>query len=164
VDENPAVAKGDEIDHALQLLARILHFHPTRQWSITLDGRHLSGEYLLVEAMNIPLIGPNIPLSPNADPGDGQIDLVTLTEDQRDAFLAYIADRLAGNASPPEFTVHRGRRLQLFSAERELHVDDDLWPDESGDGSRRSHPAGEEGAALEISLESGALEVLASGA
>ncbi len=35
-----------------------------------------SGRFLLVEVMNSRSIGPNLDLSPQADPGDGQFEIV----------------------------------------------------------------------------------------
>src|SRR5207302_180264 len=36
-----------------------------------LDGRDISGRYLLLEAMNMSFVGPNLNLAARADPGDG---------------------------------------------------------------------------------------------
>ena len=78
---------------------------------MTLDGTDLSGEYLLVEAMNIPLVGPNVPLAPGADCSDDLLDLVLVTERERSALQEYLRARLGGAAAPLELPVRRGRRV-----------------------------------------------------
>jgi diacylglycerol kinase (ATP) len=154
VDENPAVPTEDELHHALRLLARLLQSTSPERWCLTLDDRDLSGEYLLVEAMNIPLIGPNILLAPNADPGDGLLDVVTVSEHEREQFAAYVARRLEGDVPPPELVVHRGRSLRIAPPGCDLHLDDDLWPDNSGKERE------DEGCELQLTVECGAVEVL----
>ena len=62
VEDNAAGLTGHEIDRGLLLLRRITEEHAPRYRRVTLDGNDLSGDYLLVEAMNIPLLGPNVPL------------------------------------------------------------------------------------------------------
>jgi diacylglycerol kinase (ATP) len=160
VDDGPSVWTGNATDRALQLLHRILESYRPKRWRLTLDGRDLSGEYLLVEAMNVRLIGPNIPLAPNADPGDGRLDVVALAEDAREAFLAYIAGRLRGDAPPPKFSVHRGRRLRMRPSGTQLHVDDALWPETSGDRGEESRARRTGRAEVTAELEHAALEVL----
>jgi diacylglycerol kinase family enzyme len=163
VDANPAVPAEDEIAHALQLLGHLLGSSSPHRWCLTLDDRDLTGEYLLVEAMNIPFIGPNLPLAPEADPGDGLLDVVTISEHERERFAACVARRLNGEARLPGLTVHRGRRLRMIPADCELHLDDDLWPGESGDEDPAGRSCAELGE-LEITVERGAIEVLVGGA
>ena len=164
VDGNSAVLTGNEIDRALQLLASILAESPPAHWEVTLDGRDLSGEYLCVEAMNIKFLGPNVPLAPAADPGDGLLDVVLLVADQRDAMLDYLWGRLHGSAAAPSFTVHRGERLRFTPPGGALHVDDDLWGDRASRApvSARAARAARRAARWEVdvSLDYGAVEVL----
>jgi diacylglycerol kinase family enzyme len=127
VDENAAGLTGHAIDRALLLLQRIMADQAPRVRRVTLDGTDLSGEYLLVEAMNIPLIGPNIPLAPGADWSDGLLDLVLVTERERDALADYLRARIGGAAAPLELPVRQGRRVVLRASPSELHVDDDAW-------------------------------------
>lgn len=157
VDENTAGLTGHAIDRALLLLRRIVEERPAPPRRVMLDDADLSGEYLLVEAMNIPLTGPNIPLAPGADFSDGQLDLVTVTERERRVLAEYVTGRLAGGAAPPGLTVRRGSRVRLEASPNELHVDDDAWsPD---DGPEGSEPDLDEGEAM-IALGDTWVEVL----
>ena len=126
---------------------------------MALDGTDLSGEYLLVEAMNIPLAGPNVPLAPGADFSDGLLDLVMVTEREREAVEEYLRARLAGEAAPLELPVRRGRRIQSSRASpAELHVDDDAWKPraEPAHAKEVEPPPGE----VTIALEGKSVEVL----
>lgn len=96
---------------------------------LTLDGIDLSGEYVLLEAMNIPSIGPNLRLAQAADPGDGMIDVVLLAYDEREKLCDYLTERLAGTSDAPHLTVRRGRHLRIESDEVRVHIDDDIWPE-----------------------------------
>lgn len=104
--------------------------HPAR-WRLELDGEDLSGEYLLLEAMNIRCAGPNLWLSPGADAGDGQLDVVTAGAAEREALLA-VAEA-SGTARPP-LPARRGRRLRAWCAAADLHVDDQPAARTSGTG------------------------------
>jgi diacylglycerol kinase (ATP) len=131
VEENAASLTGHEIDRALLLLDRIQRDQAARFRSLRLDETDLSGEYLLIEAMNIPLVGPNVPLAPEADCGDATIDLVLAGERERDALAAYLRARLGGQAAPLELPCYRGSRLALQAEPEEMHVDDGPWDPEA---------------------------------
>jgi diacylglycerol kinase family enzyme len=130
VDENTAGLTGHAIDRALLLLRQINEEQAPRSRRITLDGTDVSGEYLLVEAMNIPLAGPNVPLAPRADWSDELLDLVLVTERERGALEDYLRARIAGAAAPLELPVRQGRLVVLRASPSELHVDDEAWKPE----------------------------------
>ena len=165
VDDNPLEFTGNEIDRALLLLRHILESSSVRRVELELDGDDLSGDYLLVEAMNIRHAGPNVPLAPDAVQGDGLLDVVAVTEDDRTPLLRYIAGRLAGSGEVPALPVRRGRRLVMAYAATAVHVDDDIWPEIADDAEEESvvrRANGEPPGVLQIELERGALEVLVS--
>ena len=95
-----------------------------------LDGTDLSAEYLMVEAMNIPLAGPNVQLAPGADLGDDLLDLVTVSERERRLVEEYLRARLAGEAAPSSFRSVAADASSSGPAPDELHVDDDAWKPE----------------------------------
>jgi diacylglycerol kinase (ATP) len=136
VDDNTAGLSGHAIDRALLLLRRITEQRPPILRRITLDGADLTGEYLAVEAMNIPLLGPNVLLAPGADCGDDLLDLVLVPERARSAIRDYLSARLGGSGAPLELPVRRGRQVELQASPAEVHVDDDTWKPE-GNGSER---------------------------
>lgn len=123
-----------ELDDALALLRRLLESPPAvRPWSLSLDGRDLSGDYVGVEVMNIQSIGPRVDLSPSADPGDGMFDLVALEERHLSALSASLRSFDFGHTENLQLTdlpVFRGRHLAVRApGDSALHVDDRSWPD-----------------------------------
>lgn len=119
----------EKIELGLRLLAEVVEDAEALEWQLDLDGRDLSGELLAVEAMNVRETGPNIPLAPGADPGDGLLDVVMVRPEHRGALAAYIDARRRGrNGDAPRFQVERGRRLALRAAEGVwLHADEQPW-------------------------------------
>ncbi len=161
VDENTAGLTGHEIDRALQLLQRVVAERAPRLRELSLDGCDLTGEYLLVEVMNIPLVGPNIPLAPSADYGDDQLEVVTVTEAQREVLAEYVRARLAGGAAPPSLTVRRAGRVTMRASPTELHVDDGPWSPDPGTEADPGADLGE--GEVSIGLEQTWVEVLVAG-
>jgi len=114
-------------ESVVRLLRQLVTDYSPRDWKATLDGRDLSGRYLMLEAMNIRLIGPHLHFAPDADPGDGLFDVVLVSEDQCQALLEYFGHRLEKEATVPTLTTHRGRRLELTWDDPEIHFDDGVW-------------------------------------
>lgn len=123
---------------------------------LSLDGRDLSGDYVLLEAMNIRSIGPNLRLAADADPGDGLLDVVLVPDGEREKLHQYLSDRIADKQSSPAVAVHRGQRLHIECDELRLHIDDDIWP---SDGQ---HPPFSP-MIIDVNLHSESLEVLVPG-
>lgn len=131
VDQNTAGLTGHAIDRALLLLQRIIKERSPQFRHLEIDGSDRSGEYLLVEAMNMPLVGPNVPLAPDADYEDDRLEVVTVTPRERPALVEYVRARLSGGAAPPKLTVRKCRRVSMHASPDELHVDDQAWqPDQ----------------------------------
>ena len=128
--EADATLLGRETDRALHLLCELIREAPVYQWRITADGLDLSGDYLAVEILNIRFVGPNVPFAPEADPGDGLLDVVLVGEAERKSLLAYAETRLnLASGQPPELRVTRARRVEVVAPVRaRLHLDDRNWP------------------------------------
>jgi diacylglycerol kinase (ATP) len=132
---------GDEkVRMGLELMRSVIAAEPASPWRVEVAGVDLSGEYLAVEVTNIREIGPNFPLAPDVDVGDGLLDVVLVGQDDREALVSYFGDRLdRAELAPPKLTSRRGDRVVLKPpADCALHVDDELWPDdppERDDGS-----------------------------
>lgn len=100
----------------LATLAKARCFEAT----VTVDRKRFAGRFLLIEAMNLCQLGPNLALAPHADPGDGMLDVVMVRSNEREALRRY----LAGEKGAPPPTVARGRRVTILSAPRRMHIDD----------------------------------------
>jgi diacylglycerol kinase (ATP) len=116
------------VDFGLQLLEETLAETVPHPWMLEIDGTRFQEELIGVEAMNIREIGANLTLAPDADSGDGLLDVVLVRPEDREALAAFVASRLRDDeASPPTFTVQRGRHVVLEPpTEARLHVDDVL--------------------------------------
>src|SRR5262249_24549925 len=65
-----AWAGNDGLGHIHKVFRKQLQDFPASPFRIALDQKDLSGNYILVEVMNIKYVGPNLCLAPGADPTD----------------------------------------------------------------------------------------------
>lgn len=138
------------ISAGVQALADYDPIRP-RLW---LDGEEITGQYVLIEALNTNAFGPRIKAAPEADPADGYFDLVSLQEEQRESLLAYIIAML--NEELPEmpgFDLRRGRQLRIEWSGFPIHVDAEVRPFQSEDPEEAENGQ----AALERSPAPGAM-------
>jgi diacylglycerol kinase family enzyme len=118
----------------------------TKHWSIELDGTPLSGDFLLVEILNMKAIGPNFIVSEATDVFDGMFTVALAREADRQHLLAYWQARMAGQPASLNLDTRTAARVVL-AAGGNLHVDDALfaWPEQGG---------------VELQIERGVLRVL----
>jgi diacylglycerol kinase (ATP) len=116
-----------------------------RPYRIELDGRDCSGDYLLVEVMNVPALGPQLELSPKSDPGDGHFELVLAGENERAALQRLTNE---GRMEPGQVRVERGQRLRIEASEGVHHRD----------GRLERHPLGPR--SFELGMEPAAIVYL----
>lgn len=153
-DEDPS---GEEkIEQGLRLLRDVLDRARPLHWELDLDGLDLSGPFLGVEVMNIREIGPNVALAPEADPGDGLLDVVLIGPDDRATLAAYLGSRLRGDSpNPPRLETHRARRIAMLAPDGcPTHVDDVLWPEVSHRREGRAAVASAGRVALQVLVPS----------
>ena len=93
-----------------------------------LDGKDVSGRYLLFEAVNLRYVGPNLHLVPDAEPGDGHFDVVLAMEEERERLLHYLEHWQDNRERLALLPTLRGRRLQIEWTGFALHIDDQLQP------------------------------------
>jgi diacylglycerol kinase family enzyme len=121
-------AADKKILSVLQIMKIRLESSAPRRLKLALDCRDLSDDYVMLEAMNIRSVGPNLRLAPNADPADGLLDLVLVADGQREQMNRYLSDRTEGRATYPALPVLQGRHLRIECEELRVHIDDDVWP------------------------------------
>jgi diacylglycerol kinase family enzyme len=119
-------------------LRRVLERARPRHRRIDADGEDLSGTYLLVLALNIAYVGPGLALAPDADAGDGQLDLLLVDEHHRDALGSYLAAISVGDEPTLAIPTRRFTRLRIEWSAASGHVDDHLWPERSADAESPS--------------------------
>lgn len=105
-----------------RLFRSLLASAEPRAYRVEIDGKDCSGRYVLVEVVNISLLGPQLPLSPGSDPSDGQLEVVLVGDDQRAAL-----DRVAKTGEPDGgYRTERGRRIRIEAEDALLHRDGSL--------------------------------------
>ena len=131
------LSAGEKKELGLDLLEAAIGDAPAYTFALELDGEDLSGEFLAVEVMNVREIGPNVLLAPDADPGDGRLEVALVAAGHREGITAYLRAREPDRLIPPPAMLRaKGRRLRIhFPAGCPLHVDDELWPEGSADGA-----------------------------
>jgi diacylglycerol kinase (ATP) len=94
--------------------------------AITVDDKTINEEMLLAEVMNIGFVGPNLRLAPQAETGDGCLDVVILPADRRDEMLEWLEDP---EHDAPPVTFESGRCITLEKNGAVLRIGDKLITD-----------------------------------
>ena len=100
-----------------------------------LDGKDISGRYLLFEALSIPYVGSNLFLAPDCKPGDGHLDVVLVTDAERARLVKYLESWQKNRERLAVLPSHRGKRLTIEWTGFEVHIDDKLWPKEDDEAN-----------------------------
>lgn len=156
-DENPKtrfMPHDLHLQPALHALAEALPNFKAKASDVVIDGKKISGRFLLLEAMNMPFLGPNLHLGPDADPGDGVLDFVLLGDDHREEFQGYLAHRLEGGDDAPIVTTIKGKRLSFVWGGSRLHIDDKVMPLNGTDTGKELREV------IELRIKPGALTFL----
>jgi len=102
-----------------KLFRSILGSLEPRPYRVEVDGRDCSGDYVMVEILNIPLLGPQLPLSVGSDPSDGELEVALVTDAERGAL-----DEVAKTGLPSSgYRVERGRHIRVAADDALLHRD-----------------------------------------
>jgi len=115
----------EEIKIALQQLRELVQTFPAKKLKMKLAESHFETECILAEVMNIPSMGPRLILSSNADPGDGQFDIIIVTDKQRQELLDYIDGLLNGSDVALKIKPIRASRLTMEWEGKKIHIDDE---------------------------------------
>lgn len=114
--------------------------------TVTVDGTAVPGRFLIVEAMNLSMIGPNLRLVPDTSHAGPNLSLALLPVDDRQVMVDWLS--AGGQGVAPLLHLH-GRRIVLEGAQQPLRLGDKSidW-----DGRR-----------VEIELEDHRIDVLRPG-
>jgi diacylglycerol kinase (ATP) len=140
-EESEDVGGDEKVEQGLELLRDALEQAQPQVWELVLDGRPHREELIGLEVMNVRELGPNLPLAPDADPGDGLLDVVLLRADDVPPLAAYVAARLDSKEQepePPRLDRRRCAQVELEPpSDGRVHVDD-LLPAWDEGGPRRT--------------------------
>ena len=142
-----------KLAHAIGMLRERLARCPPQTLDLRLDGIDASGDYVLLETMNMAFVGPNLYLAPNVDPNDGMLDVVLVMSAERDKLRDSLASWQEGELEHSRLTRRRARFLELDWSGFDVHFDDETWPEPD-----RQPPAHTR---IEVSVERNALKFVA---
>lgn len=130
--------------------AALAHELPALPAELAIDSRDRSDEFLLLEILNIRRAGPAIELAARAGHADGQLEVVTVTANQRRRLMDALKQRLAGK--PPRALTTRSAHAVRFApaVSCELRIDDETVRLAAGEN-------------VDVTLERGALELVLPG-
>jgi diacylglycerol kinase (ATP) len=116
----------EEKRFAAEAPAPFLSASETHEWQVELDGSHLPHALLLVEILNTPMVGPNLPIGLTGPNGDGLFAVAILEPEGRDDFTAW----LDGPRNPPAsgLRIKRGQHVRMLWSGQPLRIDDN-FPD-----------------------------------
>jgi len=120
--------KKGGVDGALERLRQAAQREEPVEVQARFDGKDVSGEYILFELVNLRYIGPNLHLTPDSNPADGDFDLVMVTEAERDRLAHYLDTWQNNRERLAVLPTLRGKRLEIDWPGYPLHIDDKLYP------------------------------------
>lgn len=147
-DGKLAESAAARMERALRGYYEIIARLEPRPCSLVIDDTPLEGDFLLVEVLNTPWIGPNISLSLDADPSDGMLSVVVAGDNERSALQDYLERRILNGDDDVRVTLptYQARRVS-FQGMHKLHVDDGVIDAPSGEP-------------VDMHIETAALELL----
>jgi diacylglycerol kinase (ATP) len=110
---------------ALETFQEVLADLEPQKVTLHIDGRRLTGAFLLIEVMNIGAIGPQLELASGIDPRDGTLAVVTAREAHRSLLIEYLSHRIEGRAFGLELPAEPAGQVEV-DGWTEIHIDDQV--------------------------------------
>lgn len=128
------LSEPDEPVHTLErdreVFKAVIEEAEARSYAIRVDGVSVTGKFLLVEIVNIPLIGPQLAVSPGSESNDGVLELVVAGESERAALIELaITGRIASDV---RLRTLRGKHFTVETEDAAFHRDGSLVEDMAG--------------------------------
>ena len=125
-NEESFLSLDAEINYSLQVLHETILTYEAEYLQVEADRTDYSGRYLMAEIMNIRSIGPNLQLAPQADPGDGELELVLVPENQREELANYVMNKINRIEDPFAFKSVKAKTIRMHCNGNNVHIDDEL--------------------------------------
>jgi diacylglycerol kinase family enzyme len=120
-----------ELKDALQHQKEIVGVYNPHFCKIQIDDKETSGNYLLIEVMNIRFAGPNMELSPHTETADGVLDIVLVEEKDRIKFAQFLENSLQGLVQYEGLPVKRAKHISIEWDSIHYHIDDTAKEDKA---------------------------------
>jgi diacylglycerol kinase family enzyme len=125
-DKESTESPERKMQKALALLHQITLSYEPRHCHLEVDGADHSGKFLLAEIMNTRSIGPNLFISPHADPGDGELEVVLVPEENKERFASYVLSKMSGDEKTHVFRTLKAKSVRISWEGTHVHVDDEI--------------------------------------
>jgi diacylglycerol kinase (ATP) len=136
-NEKEKASPEEQLKSHLSLLRELALDYRARQWKMSIDGKDISGRYILWGAMNIRSAGPALHLAPKAKTDDGRLDFVAVREDKRPLFVKHVDAHLAGRKNLVPLPARKFRELKITSPPGAMHLDGEPGPNKKKNGKAR---------------------------
>jgi diacylglycerol kinase (ATP) len=93
-------------------------------FDIRIDDALIREAVVLLEVTTVPLVGPNLLLAPEADPGDQLIDICWVTAQDQRGVAEWLAAPSSDTAAP--LTTHRGSHIAISGRFNRIRLDDSV--------------------------------------
>jgi diacylglycerol kinase (ATP) len=128
------------VKRARELIGKIVIDAPPENLEISIEGESIAGRFAVVEITAIPLVGPRLPLAPEADPSDRSLDICFVgdTGAERQGFARWLEDPDSTDAVPA--SLRRAQRVMVAGQFRRIRLDSKIWEGEPDPRTAHSWP------------------------
>jgi diacylglycerol kinase (ATP) len=119
-------SREDKLRRDLSVLVSLAHDVPPVPIEMVVDGRRSSGEFLILEILNIERAGPGLRMATCADPSDGFLDMVVAPASDRPRLLKNLHRCLGRPEHKPILSGRKVRHLKLTIRGGEFRIDDQV--------------------------------------
>ncbi|MBV8493023.1 MAG: hypothetical protein JO162_06050 [Alphaproteobacteria bacterium] len=115
------------VERARELIGKIVGDAPPENLEISIEGESVAGRFAVVEITAIPLVGPRLPLAPEADPSDRNLDICFVgdTAAERQGFARWLEDPDSADAVPA--SLRSAQRVMVAGQFRRIRLDSKIW-------------------------------------
>jgi diacylglycerol kinase (ATP) len=122
---DPKLPKHERIQRGREAFAEHIAKAKPVHFRFVADGEEVEGEFIFVEVLNLGMTGPRMLIGPSAQPGDGLLDIVYLTEERRPGMLDWLKSDPDNGAAPIE--ARKVKKVTLTWAHGPLRIDDQVF-------------------------------------
>jgi len=128
------------VARAREFVRKIVVDAPPENLEIGIEDETIAGRFAVLEITAIPLIGPRLPIAPEADPSDRDLDICFVGDNdtEREGFARWLDDPDSAKGVP--VSVRRGQRLTVAGQFRRIRLDSKLWEGEPDPRAANSWP------------------------
>jgi diacylglycerol kinase (ATP) len=147
--------REDKLRRDLSVLVALAHDLPAVPLKLSVDGRDASGDFLVLEIMNIGRAGPGVKIATDTDTSDGFFDMVMARAGDRESLLKNLHACLGEPEHSAILSSHKVRHLKLTIHGGEFRLDDAVI--------LKRDDSAKNGSELEIEVVPQALNILLPG-